>query len=325
MHPEQIEAVGVIEIEENGQVQDVRRRFQIGDHVRFRAETRVRLSYDIAPDEVGTVVGIEPHPPRTGPTYQIEVQFPRTRVASFEFEFELVRVVPENAAETPKDAMSAVMPNVSKDDVNTLCKFCVSLRSIWRHYQILYEGTDLKRELLQSIAPTFFCDINGMFIEQLNLRICQITDPEESRGRKNLTVKFFVKNSDFSTAPGKLDKLNRLSDSMHAFRAKIVPARNRFIGHLDRESVLLGQPLGDAKLEEWHQFWLDLQDFLEILHKHYVDPNGHFYLNGVGDLSDAESLVKALKESTYFRVLLGDKETTKRSADVAFNSKFYEA
>ncbi len=61
------------------------------------------------------------------------------------------------------------------------------------------------------------------------------------------------------------------------------------------------------------------------MHKHYVDPNGHFYLNGVSHLSDADNLVKALKESTYFRALLDDKETTKRSADVAFNSKFYEA
>jgi transcriptional regulator with XRE-family HTH domain len=326
-----LEAAGVIFIEENGQAAGVRlRRFHVGDLVRFRAETRVRLSYDIAADEVGTVVGVEPHPPRTGPTYQIEVQFPRARVPHcFRFEYELVHAAPDNVARTPKDAMSAITPNVSKDDVDAFCNFCIPLRAIWRHYQMLFEGTDLKRELLQSIAPTFFGDINRLLIEHLILKICQITDPEESmgrkNGRKNLTVKFLINNSNFSTAPRELDKLKRLSDSMHGFRAKIVPARNRLIGHLDRESVLHDHSLGDAPSNEWNQFWLDLQDFLNIMHKHYVDPNGQFYLNGVGYLSDADSLVKALKESTYFQTLLDNKETTKQSADVAFNSKFSEA
>jgi hypothetical protein len=59
--------------------------------------------------------------------------------------------------------------------------------------------------------------------------------------------------------------------------------------------------------------------------KHYVDPNGHFYLNGIAQLSDADMLVKALKDSTYFRTLLDGKETTRRASDVAFGSKFFDA
>ena len=112
---------------------------------------------------------------------------------------------------------------------------------------------------------------------------------------------------------------------MHNFRAKIVPARNRFIGHLDRESVLLGESLGGADTSDWNQFWLNLQDFLQIVHKHYVDPQGHFYLNGVGALSDADSLVKALKESTYFHALFDDKTLVTKAGDVAFASKYFAA
>ena len=89
--------------------------------------------------------------------------------------------------------------------------------------------------------------------------------------------------------------------------------------------MLLGQPLGGADKSEWNQFWLDLQDFLYIVHKHYIDPHGHFYLNGVGHLSDADSLVKALKESTYFNAILDDKRLTKRAGEVAFASKYFEA
>jgi transcriptional regulator with XRE-family HTH domain len=93
-----LESAGVIFIEENGHAAGVRlRRFQVGDRVRFRAQTNVRLSYNIAPDEVGTVVEVEPHPPQTGPTYRMMVKFP-TRDQPlpyvFRFEYELVEAAP---------------------------------------------------------------------------------------------------------------------------------------------------------------------------------------------------------------------------------------
>jgi AbiU2 len=214
---------------------------------------------------------------------------------------------------------------VSKDDVMAFCDTCVLLRSLWRHYQFLFEGSDAKRELLQGIAPIFFGDIHALFGRHLVLEICKITDRVRTMGHTNLTIKFLVEYSDFSSAPNTFYKLKRLSNSMHAFRDKIVPARDKFIAHLDRESVLLGQSLGGAPQEEWLQFWIDLQDFLQIMHKHYVDPNGYFYLNGIAQLSDADMLVKALKESTYFRALLDDKETTRHASDVAFGSKLFDA
>jgi hypothetical protein len=213
---------------------------------------------------------------------------------------------------------------VTKDDVNAFCDTCVVLRSMWEHHRILFEGSDLKRELLQGIAPTFFFDLHALFVRNLVLEICKITDPARTMGRANLTVKFLIEHSDFSSTPATLDTLKRLSDSIHAFRNKIVHARNKFIAHLDRESVQLGQPLGSAPQEDWLRFWIDLQDFFNIMHKHYVDPNGHFYLNGIAQLSDAYMLVKALKESTYFWTLLHNKETTRQASDVAFGSKFYE-
>jgi len=322
-----LESAGVIFPDETGENSSVKlRRFQVGDVVRFRPQSRMRRSYDIAADELGTVVGVEPHPPQTGPTYRIEVQFERVRVPYiFKFEYELVRAA--QLEDGTKEAVTTITPHVSKNDVNAFCNFCVSLRSIFRHYQILFnEGAaDLRRELLKSIAPTFFGDLNEMLIEHLILQICKVTDREESREHKNLTVTFLINNSDFSAAPVQLKRLKSLSDSMHAFRAKILPARNRFIGHLDRHSVLDGKALGGADEGEWVQFWLDLQSFVNIMHQHYIDPSGHFYLNGVGYLSDADSLIKALKESTYFGTLLHDKTVTQKCADVAFTSKYYEA
>ena len=220
--------------------------------------------------------------------------------------------------------MASTPTKVSKTDVEAFRDFSVSLRALWRHHQILFEATDLQRELMQSIAPTFFGDLNLLLIEHLILQICKITDPEESRGRANLTVAFLINNSDFSGNTAALDRLKQLASSMHAFRDQIVPARNKLIGHIDRHSALAGSSLGAAPAGEWKQFWLDLQEFLHILDKHYIDANSAFYLNGVAYLSDAENLVKALKESSFFGALETDKEAAAKCMDVAFNSKFSE-
>ncbi|MCI4685029.1 helix-turn-helix domain-containing protein [Rhodoblastus acidophilus] len=118
-----LRAAGVIFIKENGEAAGVRlRRFRQGDRVRFRPETRVRFDYGIGADEVGTVIAVEPHPPATGPTYRVQVQFERALVPfEFRFEYELVQAGPlslESFIESSGMAMiplSHFVPNPSLD------------------------------------------------------------------------------------------------------------------------------------------------------------------------------------------------------------------
>jgi hypothetical protein len=73
------------------------RRLCVGDRVRFRLEAHHRLNYDIAPDEVGVVVGVEPHPPATGPTYKVSVKFACAVLPYiFSCRYELVQTATEN-------------------------------------------------------------------------------------------------------------------------------------------------------------------------------------------------------------------------------------
>jgi hypothetical protein len=117
-------------------------------------------------------------------------------------------------------------------------------------------------------------------------------------GRINLTIDDGIREADFSRAPEDQARIKKLRDSIHLFRSKIIPARNRLIGHLDLDAVMAGQPLGPASEAEWKQFWDDLEQFLHLVHTRYVDPSGHFVLNDVGMISDPDSLVKALKETS---------------------------
>lgn len=68
------------------------RRFVVGDFVRLRAKSHLYQTHDVAPDEQGLVVGVDPDPPPTGPTYRMTVDFPRARVPyNFSYEFVLIK------------------------------------------------------------------------------------------------------------------------------------------------------------------------------------------------------------------------------------------
>ena len=199
---------------------------------------------------------------------------------------------------------------------------CVSLRSQWTHFRTLFEGADLKRELLQTTAPTFFGDLNGLLIEHVVLHICRLTDEAQTMGRKNLTAKFLVACSDWSNAPDTFAKVKTINDSIHNFRDRIVPARNMFIAHHDLSAVRLDQPLGAALHAEWKQFWLDLEEFLDLMLQHHTGPNAHSYLNEIAGLSDADSLVTALRNAKFFEAVMSDQDMATRALDIADALRF---
>jgi hypothetical protein len=221
---------------------------------------------------------------------------------------------------TEKPKSEAIIATI--EDVQAFAESCVSLRSQWTHFRMLFEGADLKRELLQTTAPTFFDDLNGLLIEHVVLHICRLTDEAQTMGRKNLTAKFLVEYSDWSNAPDTFAKAKAIDESIHNFRDRIVPARNKFIAHHDLSAVRLDQPLGAALHAEWKQFWLDLEEFLDLLLQHHGGPNARSHLNGIAGLSDADSLVTALRNAKFFEAVMSDQDMAARALDIADASRF---
>jgi hypothetical protein len=211
----------------------------------------------------------------------------------------------------------------TKEDVRDFADQCLLLRSEWAHFLMLFTGSKLKRELLEISAPKFFNDLYRLFVEHFVQHVCRLTDNAQTMGRRNLTVKFLIEHSDFSTAPGTLDELRRICEPIHSFRDLILEARNRYISHLDLETVRLGDPLGRASLGRWQQFWLDLEVFLDLMHRHHhVEPSGHFELNGVDTRSDAFGMLDALRHAMLYDAVMRDWEIGPRARRVADASKY---
>lgn len=80
------------------------------------------------------------------------------------------------------------------------------------------------------------------------------------------------------------------------------------------------QPLGAASDAEWLQFWLGLQDFLNLLLQHHGIK--HFYLNSIGNMSDADSLLTALRNVKLFHVVLEDHAISTAALCAADMSRF---
>jgi transcriptional regulator with XRE-family HTH domain len=93
-----LESAGAI-FEENGDgLGGVKmRRKREGDLVRLRPQSRLQPNLK---NKVGKIFQVEPHPPRTGPTYRVSVEFPDGEHVDgvFEFEFELVKAAPESSS-----------------------------------------------------------------------------------------------------------------------------------------------------------------------------------------------------------------------------------
>src|SRR5262245_23367387 len=184
------------------------------------------------------------------------------------------------------------------EDIEIFANYCVFMRSIYLHTRELFETSSAgDKALMDATAGTFFGDLNRMLNEYVILQVCKITDPaHDIRKNDNHTIAFLLEHYDFSSDPSILKRLKELDASMRAFREKLLPARNKLISHLDRDAILADCPLGAAADEEWSQFWLDLQDFICIVHRKVIGSS--FYLNRAAGRSDAGDLLKALRHGS---------------------------
>lgn len=209
---------------------------------------------------------------------------------------------------------------VDKDDVAIFADYAVYVRSVYMHGRTLYEtADDADKAVMERTAPVFFGDLNKVLIEYVILQVCKITDPaKDVRGNENHTTAFFVAAADFLSEPDKGHRLAELHASMQRLRAKLKPARDKVISHLDRNAALSKTIMGAASNEEWSQFWRDLDEFVAILYERYVS-SPPLHLLSVSGITDTLLLKRALRDGIHFNELINgdDKYISRKCLDLA--------
>ena len=295
-----LRSAGVVFINErHGETPGIKlRRFRVGDQVRLRPQTRVRFSYDVAPEDTGTVVAVEPHPPQTGPTYRIAVKFGRAEIPYvFRYEYELVKAV-ESFTDSlqlgPDDDDQRGRSEIILDE---FCVICEATRTDFELYKGLFESTRSNLDLFDSIAPYTFADLAQIMKENLLIKCCKLTDPANTRKNSNLTTNFIIEYFDWPIDVRR--DLEIVNDRLMTFRDKIEPARSKRLAHCDLPAqVLRKENMGKFREGDDFHFFRDLQEFINIAYGQLY--SGRTRSIAASMSTDSFKLIRALEKAVLF-------------------------
>ena len=169
---------------------------------------------------------------------------------------------------------------------------CIWLQKCFNTYRALYESGEGTSAVLFHSAGNFFKDLNVILIEYCYSQICRLTDPPETKGRDNLTVKHI---SGLLWAEGKLSpQILEASQGIARYRSLIEEPRNRLIAHADKQAILSGLPLGGHDRAEVDAFFENLYCYVnEVGQAVGVGPLDFRGTAGPGDVINLIHVLKA--------------------------------
>ena len=180
-------------------------------------------------------------------------------------------------------------------DFKKLRNHCIALRSDFNTFQFLFDVD--RTNILDTVAPAFFRDINLIMIRDWYSRCSVLMDPPKSMGFENLSIEYI--NFQLENIGLLNGQAKRLTKSLLAYGRIIRHADNKLIGHLDLKSVRRNRSLGKHKIQKLHTFLRNIQK--------YCDSVGTQL--GVGPLDfsaspckgDVQDLLRALQGCGYVR------------------------
>jgi hypothetical protein len=160
------------------------------------------------------------------------------------------------------------------------------LYSKWNEYVELY-GTNPERiDLLNEASPFFFMIIEDSLWESIILHITRITDPANSFGKENLSIRRLITLVDKEIE----EKIKHQIDEAILKSEFCRDWRNRFLAHKDLQLALKkAKPLKPASRAKVKEALVSIEKVLSIISEHYMDSGLDFSI--VNEPSGAASLI----------------------------------
>lgn len=186
----------------------------------------------------------------------------------------------------------------SKDIVQSFITECEKVKTAHDLFSALFDRDDgHKRNLLQSVAPMTFGDLNQILIEYMLLQSAKLTDPATIGKHTNLTSNFIMERLNWP--PEVRDRLAAINARLNSFRDHIIDYRTKRGAHLDLDAHTSNpRTLGAFPLGADDAFLCDLEEFIQIAMTH-LDPTQRVSLQ-IAMSEDVHSLVVALAKSVAF-------------------------
>ncbi len=130
----------------------------------------------------------------------------------------------------------SALPDGVQHDFEHIENEIIITHSRWDEFRSLYIDNELRVELINSVAPGFFCNIQVVQYESVILGICRITDNESTNRNKNLTLRGLVRKiseKHYELREHLDDELHKLDKTLENMRF----LRHKKIAHLDSIAV----------------------------------------------------------------------------------------
>lgn len=108
----------------------------------------------------------------------------------------------------------------------------IRLVSLWDTYRAFFGANPERVALLNRASGYVALTFQNALYERIIIGVCQLTDPPQNRGNKNLTVKGLLA---FIEDPPRAAEMKMLIDEAENATAFARPLRNKMLAHLDYE------------------------------------------------------------------------------------------
>lgn len=176
------------------------------------------------------------------------------------------------------------------------------LHGRWSMYRQLFGTSEARIDVLNEVAPTFFSTLQSVLLDEVQLTLSRLSDPERSGRRQNVTLETLM------NAIGALPESGLaavLAVDLNEFRERcntIVLRRNRRIAHYDMSTQRAAEGLPGASRQEIELALDGLRKFMTKIYSFYMNSYmayEHFVLN-----DDANNIVRAAGEALRYRELI---------------------
>ena len=171
---------------------------------------------------------------------------------------------------------------------------CIWFRTCFDTFQHLYDSGPEVTNVLGKSAIHFFTDLNFILQEYTLLLAAKLSDRAQTGKRTNLTMAHLHEAMAAAGIPLSADA-KRHADAIYKFRDLIKPSRNRFIAHLDRETVLNNEVLRGHTPQEMYDFIRALQAYCDEIGR--AVGAGPQVLSPNGAQGDVLTLIKLLENA----------------------------